>query len=1128
MTSWQLSVLGNITFTRQDKTIQPDRMSAAILTYLALEGPTPRSKLAGLLWPESLESTARNNLSQRLRRLRQQLNDSVIEGDELLQLSPRVSVDVTTHKEALLSGQSDEIDTGGELLASYDYDDCPEFSDWLYGERETLQTLEKEALEAMITSHEARGQLGKALRYAERLEKLEPLSEAAYRHLMRLHYLTGDKAAALAAYKRCVAVLKEELRTEPLPETQELAREIERGLLQTNQPTQRKTIPLSLQRPPVLVGRESEWERMEQAWEAGQTIYLTGEPGVGKTRLAQDFVASKGKGIYLPARPGYQDVPFAAAASLARTRLAAAPDVVLPQWVRRELARILPEFQEGIEPLPLRGDEDRLRFFQAYLEMVRFTGKEFIASISDDTQYYDQATVELGGFMMSQRSSASAGANQTIPRYIVIYRRGELPATSQVIIDRLVSSGIATRIDLQPLDTKATTSLLVSLKLESFDDGVTPHLAETVYRRTGGNALFILETVRNLVETHHVNDVASVPATSRVETIVQQRLARLSPTAQRVVQTAAILQSDFDLELIGKVLNLEPFDLINIWEELERAQIFQGSRFSHDLLYEAVLAGISEPIKAVLHKRCAEALTERKANPARIAKHWLATGDDLKAIPALLEAAEFSSKAFRMGEALTFYEEAVLRQERVRDDRVFNTLLKMVELYTSFSTTPNHQVTVSKLKQLATTTEQKVKFAAAEAQLYVLLGEGDKAENAARAGLGLSEELKDEESYRKLTYFLLYALSLQNRNEEALGLALKTLAARERKGISAREVAFWLNPIVYFLLELERHDEALGYSQQALALNDKHDHTLLKGTHLHSLALSQYYQGQVKEALATLMQEETLLENTEGANEDRRRIGNLSAVCHRELGEYKAALETFTKAQTMTKELGTQTWSRIFVQRELAYTYALLGAWQEAEQHIEELLQEKNIPPWRRVQALVVKARISRVQGRETKRVLEEIEELSKDFLRPWAKILYALEQAAESSSGHFAKEALELSQQYQLKGLEIASHTRYAQTLLHSSKKEQALEQTTLALELLQTYQCTDFYLGEVYWTHYQGLKANARDDAKSYLETIATWLQETTEQHGPEKYRQSFLSDNPTNKAILEAFNGIGLEAK
>jgi DNA-binding SARP family transcriptional activator len=1128
MTSWQLNVLGNVVFTREDKTFQPDRMSAAILTYLALEGPTPRSKLAGLLWPESLESTARNNLSQRLRRLRQQLNDSVIEGEEVLQLNPRVTVDVTTHKEALLSGQSDDLDTGGELLASYDYDDCPEFSDWLYGERETLQTLEKEALEATINSHEARGQLSRALRYAERLEKLEPLSEATYRHLMRLHYLTGDKAAALAAYKRCVAILKEELRTEPLPETQALAREIERGLLQSSQPSQRKTIPLSLQRPPVLVGREREWERMEIAWEGGQTIYLTGEPGVGKTRLAQDFVASKGKGIYLPARPGYQDVPFAAAASLARTRLAAAPDVSLPQWVRRELSRILPEFQEGDEPLPLRGDEDRLRFFQAYLEMVRLTGAGLIASISDDTQYYDQATVELGGFMMSQRSSASVGANGMIPRYIVIYRRGELPPTSRVIIDRLVSSGIATRIDLHPLDTKATTSLLVSLKLESFDDGVTPQLAETVYRRTGGNALFILETVRNLVETDHINDVASVPATSRVETIVQQRLARLSPTAQRVVQTAAILQSDFDLELIGNVLNIGPFDLITVWEELERAQIFQGSRFSHDLLYEAVLAGISEPIKAVLHKRCAEALTERKANPARIAKHWLATGDDLKAIPALLEAAQFSSKAFRMGEALSFYEEAILRQERVGDDGLFETLMKMVELYTSFSTTSNHQTLVSKLEQLATTAEQKVKLAAAEAQLYALLGEGDKAERAARAGLSLSEELKDEESYRKLTYFLLYALSLQNRNQEALELALEMLAACEREGGLAKDIAFWLNPIVYFLLELECHDEALHYSQKALALNDKHDHTLLKGAHLHGLALSQYYGGQVKEALITLAQEEALLANTEGANEDRRRIGNLRAVCHRELGEYKTALETFTKAQTMTKELGTQTWNRIFVQRELAYTYTLLGAWREAEHFIDELLQEKNIPPWRRVQALVVKARILRAQGQETNLVLKEIEELSQGFIRPWAKILYVLEQTAETSSETFAKEALELSQHYGLKGLEIASHTRYAQALLHSSKKEQALEQTTLALELLQTYQCTDFYLAEVYWTHYRTLKASDKAEVETYLETLVTWLQETTEQQVSEKYRQSFLTNNSTNKTILEVFNKVGLEPK
>lgn len=69
-------------------------------------------------------------------------------------------------------------------------------------------------------------------------------------------------------------------------------------------------------RPPVLIGREAAWAQLEAAWgqleaawAAGQTIYVTGAPGVGKTRLAQDFVASKGRALYLPGHPGAEQVP---------------------------------------------------------------------------------------------------------------------------------------------------------------------------------------------------------------------------------------------------------------------------------------------------------------------------------------------------------------------------------------------------------------------------------------------------------------------------------------------------------------------------------------------------------------------------------------------------------------------------------------------------------------------------------------------------------------------------------------------------------------------------------------------------------------------------------------------------
>lgn len=101
--------------------------------------------------------------------------------------------------------------------------------------------------------------------------------------------------------------------------------------------------------------------------------------------------------------------------------------------------------------------------------MVRLTGVGFVATISDDVQYYDQATVELGGFMMSQPRSSQRGEN--IPRYVVIYRRGELPRASQAAVDRLVAAEIAVSVTAGPLDAAATGALLGSLGLEGLSGG---------------------------------------------------------------------------------------------------------------------------------------------------------------------------------------------------------------------------------------------------------------------------------------------------------------------------------------------------------------------------------------------------------------------------------------------------------------------------------------------------------------------------------------------------------------------------------------------------------------------------------------------------------------------------------
>jgi transposase InsO family protein len=314
----------------------------------------------------------------------------------------------------------------------------------------------------------------------------------------------------------------------------------------------------------------------------------------------------------------------------ARARLAAAPDVALPDWVRREVSRVLPELREGEVVQPIQSEADRLNYFLAHLEVVRLTGQGVAAVISDDVQHYDPATVELGAFFLTQ--SLPLGQRGDVPRHIILYRQGALPPLTQQRIDALVRSGMAAHIDLGGLDGRSVTALLDEL-------GITGPsvLAQELHDWTGGNPQHLLEAVRHM----HLSGEYSVDAALRER-----------------ARGAAVLGDAFTLERLSEVLRLGLLDLTAAWEELEAAQVVSGERFSHDTVREAVLASVHAPVRTLLHRACARVLAGAPVHPARVARHWAEAGDPGQAAPWFLRAAETALQTLRPEEAGAYYDEA--------------------------------------------------------------------------------------------------------------------------------------------------------------------------------------------------------------------------------------------------------------------------------------------------------------------------------------------------------------------------------------------------------------------------------------------------------------------------------------
>ena len=649
---WSLDVIGPPRLVGPAGPRRIDRRTAVLLTYLAIEGPQPRARLAGLLWPETREATARANLRQLVHRLREATGAELLAAANPLALTGALAVDVCTLHELARAGDHPRVARyEGELLDGIELDDAAEVADWLGLARAALVRVRRDAALADSARLEQAGSWAEAVGAAQRAVDLDATSEGAHRQLMRTLYLSGDRAAASGAYARCRVVLRDRLGVEPSAATTQLADAIargRRGVEAVARPT--RHIPITVLRPPRLAGRAREWAAMEAAWAAGQSIMIGGAPGVGKSRLMSEFLATHApsSSIVCAGRPGDHRVPYGTHARTYREVIQAIGRDALPAWVARELARLIPEL--GDAPGVLVSGEDRLRFWSAKIEVHRIAIRQgFDAFALDDLQFVDHASAEAGAYVLDQVRS-----DPSMPlRVIHGYRTGELPPVTMEVIRRAASAGALLHLELEPLSADAVTALLASLAIPGLEA-----LEADIYRYAGGSPMFILETVKHLLETDQVTQgkPERVGMSGRAGAVLASRLERLSAPALELARLLAVLGTDFSLAQAGAVLEVSALELVPRWEELVAAQIVRGDAFAHDLLGEAVVAGMPAPVQRLLHARVATTLARHEGDAARIAAHWLDAGEPARAASSRRTAIAHARQSLLPHEAQRYFE----------------------------------------------------------------------------------------------------------------------------------------------------------------------------------------------------------------------------------------------------------------------------------------------------------------------------------------------------------------------------------------------------------------------------------------------------------------------------------------
>jgi class 3 adenylate cyclase len=248
-----LSLLGRFELTGPDGVVDlPGKKLACLLAYLACTAPQPQSreKLSALLWGSHFDAQARQNLRQALFRLRKVLGQDALQGDgEFVSLSVEaVLCDVGQFEALVREGSRDALSAAADLYRGRFIDDISVgeegWNDWLTGERERLQGLALGAMMRLGEQELAAGRAEHALKVGQRAIALNNMREDAHRLIVQALADAGRKAEALKHYQHVVALLRQELNTEPDAATRSLVAE-----LRSEQPPRRPPAVSEFTRP---------------------------------------------------------------------------------------------------------------------------------------------------------------------------------------------------------------------------------------------------------------------------------------------------------------------------------------------------------------------------------------------------------------------------------------------------------------------------------------------------------------------------------------------------------------------------------------------------------------------------------------------------------------------------------------------------------------------------------------------------------------------------------------------------------------------------------------------------------------------------------------------------------------
>jgi hypothetical protein len=346
-------------------------------------------------------------------------------------------------------------------------------------------------------------------------------------------------------------------------------------------------------------------------------VDLVDEAGMGKTRRRLAFEDAHPGAARAAGRPGDAGVPFATLARLLRAVLALHDGMAarsLPVPMRAEIARILPELDATAHHHA--GEGRRLQLQQAVGTLLD-NHPTLTGLLVDELHFADEASLEMLGALIDVAKPDQPRHR----RWVLAYRPAEAGTPVRAPHDGLVDQARLMPVAIAPLHEGALAELADSLGLPGVDGRA---LAPGLTKRTGGNPLFVLETLKQAWVGRTLGDLVAprrLPRPLSVGRLIERHIAQLLPGALALARVASIAGADLSIALAEQVLCAGAMQFADALNGLEAAHVLRGTQFAHDLVFDAVLGSVPQAIARHTHAQVAAWLEQHGGEPARVAAH---------------------------------------------------------------------------------------------------------------------------------------------------------------------------------------------------------------------------------------------------------------------------------------------------------------------------------------------------------------------------------------------------------------------------------------------------------------------------------------------------------------------------